>query len=334
MSPGRRPFAAITGPARGSITHTPDVDAITKRGRFQAGSIGMLLVLAIIWGGSVPLTKLGLRDLPPLTLTALRYLVAAPFFAVFLWGRPLPPPRALAAAGGLGILGIAIGQVAQTLGVREISASVATVISALIPIFVVVFARIRLRQPIRGREACGLAVAFTGVMLVAGADPRELFASEATMIRGEALMLLSAVAVALYYVLSLSLVAAHSVVTVAALSSLAGAAALVPVSAWELGHAAARITEVGVFVVFYLAVLVTVVGLVIWFSALNRLSASIAAILQYLQPIVGVAASAVLFGDPLGVRFGAGAGLVALGIALSTTGQARDAQESRLPIPK
>jgi len=74
--------------------------------------------------------------------------------------------------------------------------------------------------------------------------------------------------------------------------------------------------------------------LVIWFSALNRLSASIAAILQYLQPIVGVAASAVLFGDPLGVRFGAGAGLVALGIALSTTGQARDAQESRLPIPK
>jgi O-acetylserine/cysteine efflux transporter len=334
MPPGRRPFAALTGPCGGSFAPAPDVDAVMKRARSRAGTIGLLLVLAVIWGGSVPLTKLGLRDLPPLTLTALRYLVAAPFFALFLWGRPLPPPRALAAAGGLGVLGIAIGQVAQTLGVREISASVATVISALIPIFVVVFARVRLRQPIRIREACGLAVAFAGVVLVAGGDPRELIASGGTKIGGEALMLLSAVAVALYYVLSLSLVAAHSVITVAALSSLAGAAALVPVSAWELRHAAARITEVGVFVVFYLAVLVTVVGLVIWFSALNRLPASIAAVLQYLQPIVGVAASAALFGDPLGVPFGIGGGLVALGIALSTSGQMRDAQELRLPVPK
>jgi drug/metabolite transporter (DMT)-like permease len=38
-------------------------------------------VLAVIWGGSIPLTKLGLRDFPPLTLTALRYVIAAPFFA-------------------------------------------------------------------------------------------------------------------------------------------------------------------------------------------------------------------------------------------------------------
>jgi len=305
------------------------------RSRSQAGPIGTLLVLAIIWGGSVPLTKLGLRDFPPFTLTALRYLVAAPFFARLLVDRPLPPPRAVAATAGLGVLGIAVGQVSQTIGVGEIPASIATVISALIPIFVVVFARIRLRQPIHGRQALGLAAAFGGVILVAGGDPRALLAGAgATLIGGEALMLLSAVAVALYYVLSMSLVEAHSVITIAALSSLAGAAALVPVSAWELRHAAARITPVGAMIVLYLAILVTVVGLFIWFSALRRLPASVAAILQYLQPIVGVALSAALFGDPLGLEFGAGAGLVLLGIALSTTGQKREAQESRLPAPK
>jgi len=44
----------------------------------------------------------------------------------------------------------------------------------------------------------------------------------------------------------------------------------------------------------------------------------VAATLQYLQPVVGVAASAALFGDVLTVWFDAGTGLVFLGIALST----------------
>lgn len=286
-----------------------------------AGSIGMLLLLAVIWGGSIPLTKLGLRDFPPLTLTALRYLVAAPFFVLLLWGRPLPPRRVLVGAAGLGVLGITVGQVAQTLGVREVPASVATVLSALIPIFVVVLARVQLRQPIGARQALGLLVAFAGVGLVAGGDPRQLLPeSGRTMIGGEALMILSAVTIALYYVLSLGLLETHSVVTVTALSSLAGAGTLGLVAAWELRHSAAAVTGVGVLVVLYLAVLVTVAGLLIWFSALRRLPASVAAILQYLQPVVGVAASAALFGDRLGGWFGIGAALVLLGVALSTTG--------------
>ncbi len=279
-------------------------------------------MLAIIWGGSVPLTKLGLRDLPPLTLTALRYLVAAPFFAILLRGRRLPSRRGLASAGALGVLGIAVGQVSQTLGVREIAASVATVISALIPIFVVVFARIRLRQSVHARQALGLVVAFAGVILVAGGDPRRLVVSPgAIAIRGEALMLLSSVAVALYYVLSMGLVEEHSVITIAGLTSLAGAGALAPVALWEVHHSAVRVTAVGISVVLYLAVLVTVVGLLIWFHALSRMPASVAAALQYLQPVVGVAVSAALLGDPIDTWFGIGAGLVLLGIALSTTGR-------------
>jgi len=147
-------------------------------------------------------------------------------------------------------------------------------------------------------------------------------------------MLISAVAVALYYVLGIGLVPAGSVMTVAALSSLAGAGALVPVAAWELQHASARITGMSVFAVLYLALLVTVVGLLIWFSALTQLPASVAAVLQYLQPLVGVAASWALFGDPIGARFLVGAGLVLLGIALGTTGRLDDARERGAEIAR
>ncbi|HLW59337.1 MAG TPA: DMT family transporter [bacterium] len=287
-----------------------------------AREFGPLLLLALIWGGSVPLTKLGLREIPPLTLTALRYVVAAPCFVWLLRGRPLPPPRSLAAAAGLGVLGIAVGQLSQTLGVGRTSASVATVISATIPILVVVFARIRLRQAIALRQGLGFAVALGGVALVATGDPRHLMPLlTSRALGGEALVLFSAVTIALYYVMSVELVGRYSVITIAAVTSLAGTLALIPVAAWELRHAALRLTGEGVAVVGYLALLVTVVGLLIWFRALHRLPASAAAALQYLQPIVGVGASAALFGDPLGTWFGVGTGLVFLGIALSTTGQ-------------
>ena len=283
----------------------------------------MLVLLAVIWGGSVPLTKLGLRSFSPLTLTALRYLVAAPCFAAMLRGRPLPPPRAVAQAAGLGLLGIVVGQLAQTLGVADTSASVATVISALIPVLVVVFGAARLHQPLGGRQALGLAVAFVGVALVATGDPRRLAEftalAGAGRLRGDLLMGLSAVAVALYYVLSVPLVARYSVVTIAALTSLAGAAGLAPVAWWDLRRAPAQPTALDVLIVLYLDLFVTVFGMWVWFGALSRLPVRIAAALQYLQPLVGVGASAALFGDVLGAWFWAGTGLVLIGIAATAS---------------
>jgi len=307
-------------------------------------SLGALFLLAIVWGGSIPLTKLGLRDIPPLTLTALRYLAAAPCFLWLLRGRRLPP-RACAAAAGLGLLGIGVGQVSQTLGVRLTPASVATVISALIPVFVVALAAVRLRQPVGGIHVAGLAAALVGVALVAGGDPRALpgalgiapfrtgapgVPAHAVALGGTGLLLLSAVAVALYYVLSVELIERHSVLTIAAVSSLAGAAALTPIAVWELGHAPMRVTVTGIAVVLYLGLLVTVAGLWVWFGALTRLPARIPAALQYLQPIVGVLVSAALFDDRLDRWFWTGTALVLAGIALSAGPGARAASRTRI----
>ena len=76
----------------------------------------------IIWGLSMPVIKLGLRDFPPLTLVALRYLAAVPWFLPVLLAGPLPVPRDLMLLAGLGACGVGLGQVSQAFGVRLTSA--------------------------------------------------------------------------------------------------------------------------------------------------------------------------------------------------------------------
>nr|WP_283844048.1 DMT family transporter [Caballeronia zhejiangensis] len=100
-------------------------------------SFGALLILAVMWGLSIPVTKLGLESLPPLTLTAMRFAIAVPLLLIFAVGRHPLPRHALPRVAMLGVLGIGIGQVAQTFGVSGTSASVGTTISATIPVFIV-----------------------------------------------------------------------------------------------------------------------------------------------------------------------------------------------------
>ncbi|MBV8565102.1 MAG: DMT family transporter [Methylobacteriaceae bacterium] len=273
----------------------------------------------VVWGLSVPLTKLALRDFGPLTLIALRYLVAAPFFMLSLIGRPLPPRRALAAMAGLGVLGIDIGQVAQALGVRATSASVATVIAATIPLFVVAFAALWLRQPIRLTHFVGLLTALLGLALVTtSGSPGAASVLPATL-GGDALVLLSAISIALYYVLGFALATRHSAVVMAAWSSLFAALPLIPILVWEVAAHPIRPGYLSIGIVLYLALLVTVAGMWIWLNALRALPVRIAAGTQYLQPLVGVAASAAIFGDRIRLPFAIGTALVLAGIALSAS---------------
>src|SRR5215467_8136366 len=114
--------------------------------RLSVKSVSAMLVLVVMWGLSIPLTKLGLLTLSPLTLTALRFVIAMPLLCICAMGRQRMPWRALPNVAAHGVLGIGVGQGAQVLGIEGTSASVGTIITATIPVFVVVFAALRLRQ--------------------------------------------------------------------------------------------------------------------------------------------------------------------------------------------
>ncbi|MBV9633657.1 MAG: DMT family transporter, partial [Methylobacteriaceae bacterium] len=110
-----------------------------------------------------------------------------------------------------------------------------------------------------------------------------------------------------------------SAVVMAAWSSLFAALPLIPILVWEVAAHPIRPGYLSIGIVLYLALLVTVAGTWIWLNALRALPVRIAAGTQYLQPLVGVAASAAIFGDRIGLPFAIGTALVLAGIALSAS---------------
>jgi len=276
-----------------------------------------MLLLAIMWGLSIPATKLGLQDLPPLMLTALRFGVAVPFLFIFACRRLRLPWPAIPRVIALGVMGITLGNVAQSFGVQGTSASAGTIISATIPVFIVIFAAIRLRQAVTGRQWVGVFAAFAGIALVAVGSGSGADDASTTTMTGVAWMLVSAVAIAFYYIWSAELSEKYGTVPVAAWNILAGFVAILPLAGWEASHTSFQFTAQAVWVAAYLGIAVTVVGLFLWLHLLRVVPARVAASVQYLQPVFGIAASAALFGDKLGVSFAVGVALILGGLALA-----------------
>jgi O-acetylserine/cysteine efflux transporter len=305
-----------------SVAAAPSNSSLSAVGRLASPSmrsVGAMVLLAVIWGLSIPVTKLGLVTMPPLTLTAFRFAVAVPLLFLFVVGSQRLPWRAFPRVAALGILGIGIGQVTQTLGVVGTSASVGTIITATIPLFVVVFAALRLKQHVSGRQALGLLAAFVGITFVASGGDGEAVATSQTTVTGVGLMLLSALAIAFYYVWSAELTSTYGTAVVAAWSTLVGFVVLLPWAGWEMRQVAFHVTAEAVAVAVYLGLAVTVAGLFLWLHLLRVVPARTAASVQFLQPVVGIAASAAMFGDRLGFLFVAGVILVLAGLALTMT---------------
>lgn len=280
-------------------------------------SIGGMLLLAVLWGLSIPITKLGLESMPPITFTALRFAFAVPFLFLFAIGRHRIPLSALPQVAALGVIGIGIGNLSQSFGVAGASASVSTIVSATIPVFIVILAALRLGQSVSCVQQFGLAAAFAGVALVALGQGDGAGDLAQTTLTGVALVLLSAVTIAFYYVWSVELAARLGTVTVVIWSTLAGSLALLPFTAWEVANTSFGVKPVAVASAVYLGLLVSAVGLFLWLWLLRTVPARVAASVQFLQPVFGIAASAAMFGDRMGPLFIAGVVLVLIGVGLS-----------------
>lgn len=128
------------------------------------------LTLCLVWSSTWLVIKVGLRDLPPISYVAIRFLLALLVLLVFSAGRThlLPKRRSDYAVLLLtGLLMFAINYALLFWGELHVSSGLAAILQASIPIFGMFFAHWMLPdEPLRWQRLAGACVSLAGVGLI------------------------------------------------------------------------------------------------------------------------------------------------------------------------
>lgn len=261
-----------------------------------------LNITAIGWGLNWPVMKHLLTELPPLSARGWSGLVGALSLAAVALARreTMVVPRALwPRLALLSLLTVCAWASLIALSLLWLRASEAAVIAAVMPVWVSLLALFILREHFSPLRALALAIALTGLAVLFGADG---FEASVDKLPGAALAVTATLLVALGTVLTKKFPFGLPPVSLASWQIGIGCVPLLVLGLMFEHANFASLSMKGWLLMAYMTFVQFCVCYACWFAALSRLPASTASIGSLLVPIVGVLASAVALGEPLGLR--------------------------------
>jgi len=130
------------------------------------------VTLCVVWSSTWLVIKIGLRDLPPISFVAIRFLIAIIVLIAVSVGRVRLLPIRRSDYAVLAITGILMFAVNYTLlfwAELHVSSGLAAVLQATIPIFGMIFAHWMLPdEPLRLQKLAGAIIAIGGVSVICG----------------------------------------------------------------------------------------------------------------------------------------------------------------------
>ena len=282
-------------------------------------SYTLLLALSVIWGLAFVAIRRADRDLSPVSLTLLRWLIVSAAFLVlapFIGKLKVPfqrtdLPRFLVVA----LSNVVIYHLSLNYAESIVSASLAGFLISLGPVFVVLLSRLSLGEKIGRRLVTALLFALAGALILSAGDNLGF-----VTLTGPVAVVVTALAYAVYAVLSKPLVGKYGAVPTAIWASIAGTAMLLPLLSGSFFADVSRLSTEGWVSVLYLALLSTVIGNTIFYTLVGRKAVSTLSIQLYLIPLVSALGGVILLGEAITLYlvFGGAALLVAVALATGT----------------
>ena len=269
-----------------------------------------LVSAGLLWGTTVPLSKLALHWLSPGWLTVVRFAVAAAILlpAARRQLRAAFRPSVLAS----GALGYGATVAVQNAGITRTSVTHAALLIGTVPVLVAIIAAVWHRAVARPVAWAGFALSLAGVGLVTGG--RGGGASAA----GDALVLASLLLSATFTVAQARLLRGRDPIAVTAVQFLGAALAVLPFAAVTEPWPAVSGTAGPVLATAALAAGGTLLPFALFAYAQSRVAAEVAGAFLNIEPLVGAIAGTVFFGNPAGPEQLTGGLAILAGIALSS----------------
>ena len=295
-------------------------------------ALAALIAAGLLWGTTVPLSKLALEWLPPGWLAFVRFALAS---SILLAASPRRAVRAacsplVLASGAAGYGG---SVVVQNTGISRTSVTHAALLIGATPVLVAVIAALWHRTVARPVAWAGFALSLAGVGLITGGQ-----GGGATAL-GDGLVLLSLLLSAGFTVAQVRLLPGRDPVALTAVQFLGAALATLPFSVATEGLPPAPHHLGAILATVALVALGTLLPFTLFAYGQTWVSAEVAGAFLNIEPLVGAVAGIILFGDPAGpVQVAGGAAIIA-GIALSSLPMLRVEQQPQpaagaVPAPR
>ena len=275
----------------------------------------LLLMLALLWGGSFFFSKLAVGELPPLTVVLCRVVLAALALnvVVVLSGRRMPvDPHLWGAFFVMGVLNNVIPFSLIFWGQTEIASELAAILNATTPLFTVLVAHVATKdEKLSVSRLCGVFAGVSGVAVMVGPGA---FAGGG----GSTLAKTAVLGAALSYAFAAiwgrrfrglpPMIAANGQLSASAL--VMTPVALLADRPWSLVFPSARV----VWALIALALLSTAAGYIVYFALLARAGATNVLLVTLLIPPSALLLGALFLTEAVESRDLAGLACIAAGL--------------------
>lgn len=127
--------------------------------------------LALVWGTTWSVVKVGLEDLPPISFAGIRFaLAAAILWTIILLTRRSSIPRRRSdwiLIGSTALITISLQYALQFWGQQHVASGLSAVLTSTIPVITAVFAHLLIpAERMTSRTVAGISLAFAGIVVI------------------------------------------------------------------------------------------------------------------------------------------------------------------------
>jgi len=279
---------------------------------------GLILLMALGWSLNFIIGKIALHQFPALLLSCLRTSLAGLLMLPIYFLRP-NRPRTITARSGLplvmlGVLGVVCNQVLFVLGLSRTSVAHASILVCIAPVLVLLTATAAGQERITAMKLAGLATAVMGVTILQTARHH---GSGATL-AGDALVVSSSLAFALFTVLGKRYTREYGTVTVNTYAYATGALLLLPLTlSRSMAFSFAQVSAAAWIGLAYMALVPSVACYLIYYWALTHIPATRASAFSYIQPVIATLVAIPVLGEHVTAQVVLGGALTLGGVYIT-----------------
>lgn len=281
---------------------------------------GEALFAVIVWGASFIATKIALKEISPLTIVWLRFLMGVVILGLAVVLRrqfTLPDKKEWAYLALLGFLGITFHQGLQSNGLRTSEAGTTAWIVSTTPIFMALLGWLILKEGLGWAKTFGILIAFIGVLVVISKGNVGSVSIGKFGAPGDILILISAVNWAVFSALSRrglkSYPASLMMFYVMSFGWLFTSLLFIPTTGFaEVGD----LTFNGWMAVAFLGIFCSGLAYIAWYDALKALTTAQTGVFLYLEPLVTVVVAFFVLGEAITPALLVGGAVILFGVWL------------------